>query len=179
LVKNRTIPLVIDADGLNSLAPWPPDLKGSAEAPLILTPHPGEMLRLLGTEDKSVLSDRVNIAREFASTHHVIIVLKGERTLVANPDGNVYVNDSGNPGLGTAGSGDTLTGIITGFMAQEFGMFRNDPNATAATVAAVYIGGMAGDLAATNLGMRTMTASDIRKNLPEAIKLLDPDGEQP
>jgi hydroxyethylthiazole kinase-like uncharacterized protein yjeF len=179
VIENRSIPLVIDADGLNSLAPWPSNLKGSAEAPLILTPHPGEMLRLLGTEDKSVLSDRVNVAREFATTHHVILVLKGERTIVANPDGNVYLNYSGNPGLGTAGAGDTLTGIITGFMAQEFGMFRNDPNATAATVAAVYVGGVAGDLAATKLGMRTMTASDISKNLPEAVKFLDPDGEQP
>jgi len=170
---------VIDADGLNSLAPWPPEFHGTREAPLILTPHPGEMLRLMGTKEKVVLTDRVAVAREFAKEKQVILVLKGERTLVADPEGNVYVNPTGNPGLGTAGAGDTLTGLITGFLAQEFGLFGAQANALDATLAAVYIGGLAGDIAAKRFGKRTMVASTVRECLSEAVRELDPEGERP
>jgi ADP-dependent NAD(P)H-hydrate dehydratase / NAD(P)H-hydrate epimerase len=169
VVEQRTTPCVIDADGLNSLAPWQATLKGSDQHPLILTPHPGEMLRLLGTEDKSALDDRVAAAREFATAHHVVLVLKGSRSLVATPDGRVFINPTGNAGLGTAGAGDTLTGLISGFLAQD------RANAITATVAALYIGGLADDFAAKKLGMRTMLASDIREHLGEAIRFLDPD----
>src|SRR6185295_8683134 len=124
VVERRNTPCVVDADGLNSLAPWPATLKGSDQHPLILTPHPGEMLRLLGTEDKSALSDRAAAAREFASANKVILVLKGSRSLIATPDGRVLVNPTGNAGLGTAGAGDTLTGLIAGFLAQAFGESR-------------------------------------------------------
>jgi len=184
VVNQRVTPLVIDADGLNCLAGqssngWPPDLRGSKESPLILTPHPGEMMRLLGTTNKSVLDDRVSIARNFATKHDVILVLKGPRSLVAAPDGRVFINPTGNPGLGTAGSGDTLTGIIAGFIAQSVATFNNIADVLSATVAAVYIGGLAGDLAACELGVRTMVASDIREHLGEAIRLLDPKGERP
>lgn len=177
IVRQRKTPLVIDADGLNCLAPWPGDLNGSTEAPLILTPHPGEMLRLLGVEDKSSLEDRVTVAREFATRNNVILVLKGSRLLVG-AQGRVFVNPTGNPGLGTAGSGDTLTGIIAGFIAQAIAMSNNPEDTLEATLAAVYVGGLAGYLAARKLGMRTMVASDVREHLSAAICELDPEGEQ-
>jgi len=179
VVDERTTPVVLDADGLNSLSPWPDDLRGSPQRPLILTPHQGEMLRLLGTDDKEALSDRVNAARDFATKFQIILVLKGARTLIASPDGLVFVNPTGNAGLGTAGAGDTLTGVITGFIAQEFGAMKDEADALAATIAAVYTSGMAGDMAAEKLGMRAMVASDIRRNLSAAIRALDREGEMP
>ena len=178
VVEERSTPIVIDADGLNCLAPWPEALRGSQEYPLILTPHQGEMLRLLGTDEKS-LPDRVGTVRKFAKTHHVILVLKGSRSIVASPDGSVFVNPNGNAGLGTAGAGDTLTGIIAGFLAQAYGTLKHEADALTATLAALYVGGFAGELAATTLGMRTMVASDIQTHLSAAICALDPDGERP
>ena len=179
VVERRATPCVIDADGLNSLAPWPSDLRGSDQFPLVLTPHPGEMLRLIGADDKSALEDRVAVAREFAVAHHVILVLKGSRPLVAAPDGRVFINPTGNAGLGTAGAGDTLTGLISGFLAQAYGTLEKRADAVAAVVAALYVGGLAGDFAAQKLGMRTMVASDIREHFSEAIRFLDPRGELP
>lgn len=180
MVELRTKPLALDADALNALAPWPAELRGTAELPLILTPHEGEMRRLLGAaDDKSALADRVGAAREFAVKHELILVLKGSRTLVAAPDGRVFVNPTGNAGLGTAGAGDTLTGIITGFLAQAYGTLADQADALLATLSAVYLGGMAGDLAAQESGMRTMTASDIRRHLGAAIRALDAEGERP
>ena len=184
LVEQRVSPVVIDADGLNCLAKyssngWPEDLHGSNEAPLILTPHPGEMLRLLGTTDKSVLDDYVSVAQSFATKYNLILLLKGPRSLVAAPDGRVFINPTGNPGLGTAGSGDTLTGIIAGFIAQSAATSSDSFDAVLATVAALYLGGLAGDMAARKLGMRTMVASDIRKHLSQAVRSLDPEGELP
>jgi ADP-dependent NAD(P)H-hydrate dehydratase / NAD(P)H-hydrate epimerase len=176
IVERRSTPCVIDADGLNCLAPWPDDLKGSAEHPLVLTPHPGEMAKLLG---RSEIGDRVAVAREFATKHQVILVLKGSRSLVAAPDGRVFVNPTGNPGLGTAGSGDTLTGLIAGFLTQAFASLKDKADPLATVIAALYIGALAGDLAARKIGMRTMVASDIREHFSEAIRLLDPHGEQP
>jgi hydroxyethylthiazole kinase-like uncharacterized protein yjeF len=174
-VESRITPVVIDADGLNCLSPWPDALHGSKELPIILTPHQGEMLRLLEADDKSALMDRVAAAREFAVTNHLILVLKGSRSLVAAPDGRVFVNPTGNPGLGTAGAGDTLTGIIAGFLAQSYGTLKQDADALSATIAALYIGGLAGDLAANKVGVRTMVASDIQHHLSEAIRMLDPE----
>jgi ADP-dependent NAD(P)H-hydrate dehydratase / NAD(P)H-hydrate epimerase len=179
VVSNRTTPVVVDADGLNCLAPWPKELKGSKEFPLVLTPHPGEMLRLLGTEDKSVLSDRVSMARSFALEHQLILVLKGSRTMIATPEGLVFVNPTGNAGLGTAGTGDTLTGVITGFLAQSVATLKERADAAEAVMAAVYISSLAADIAASKLGMRSMVASDIRDHLNDAVRLLDPDGELP
>lgn len=178
LVKQRKTAMVIDADALNCLAPWPDDLQGSAEAPLILTPHAGEMLRLLGTTNRSLLDDRVALARDFATKHNVILVLKGARTLIAVPE-RVMINPTGNPGLGTAGSGDTLTGVIAGFIAQAIATLKDNADVLEATIAALYIGGLAGDFAARTLGMRAMVASDIREHLSDAICSLDPEGERP
>jgi ADP-dependent NAD(P)H-hydrate dehydratase / NAD(P)H-hydrate epimerase len=181
-VEQRRTPVVIDADGLNALAPF--DLQGLDELPLILTPHIGEMRRLMGVDETADLSDRVKIAREFAQKHHVILVLKGERSLIAEPGGKVVVNPTGNAGLGKAGNGDTLTGIITGFIAQtlavphetvyltEFGESRIG-RVMEAVVAALYISGLAGDIAAKKIGVRTMTASDVRECLADAFRELE------
>lgn len=177
VVAQSKRPIVIDADGLNCLSPWPAHLKGTAETPLILTPHPGEMLRLIGTTDKSSLDDRVSAARNFAANNQLILVLKGARPLVAAPDGRVFINPTGNPGLGTAGAGDTLTGLIAGFVAQEFAQTKLKADGLQATIAALYVGGLAGDLAARDLGMRSMVASDIREHISEAIRTVDPLGE--
>lgn len=179
IIERRTTAVVIDADGLNALAPWPEDLHGRAQHPLILTPHPGEMARLLGADNQEKPADRVAAARSLATKHSLILVLKGTRTLVAAPDGNVYINPTGNAGLGTAGAGDTLTGIIAGFLAQSAGTLGTESDALAATIAAVYTGGRAGDLAAQAKGMRAMIASDIAKNLGAAIRTLNPQGEAP
>ncbi|MFN2392486.1 MAG: NAD(P)H-hydrate dehydratase [Pyrinomonadaceae bacterium] len=167
-VKKRKFPVLIDADGLNALSPF--DLKGSDEFPLILTPHIGEMQRLLGIDEKADLSDRVKMVREFAGKNHVILVLKGERNLIAAPDGRVVISPTGNSGLGKAGNGDTLAGIITGFLAQAVGM---KVDIFESVVAALYIAGLAGDIAAEKFGKRVMTASDVRECLVEAFKGLE------
>lgn len=179
VIEQRAKPCVVDADGLNSLAPWPGDLKGSKALPLVLTPHPGEMLRLLGASNKSALEDRVDAARAFATDRGVILVLKGSQPLVAAPDGRVFINSTGNAGLGTAGAGDTLTGLISGFLAQAYATLADNADPVLATVAALYVGGLAGDFAANKIGMRTMVASDIRDHFSDAIRFLDPRGEQP
>ncbi len=166
LVARARGPILLDADGLNNLAPWPQELHGR-ERPLILTPHPGEMARLIGSTTEQVLAQRVEVARQFAVAYHVLLVLKGHRTLIAAPDGQVYVNPTGNAGLATAGSGDVLTGIIAGCLAQDRG---RDP--LEATLAAVYLHGLAGDLAARRLGARALLASDVTAHLSEAFALV-------
>ena len=163
LVERRTAPMVIDADGLNALAPWPAELNGSNELPIIITPHPGEMARLIGKTNADVQADRIGVARKLATKHHLIVVLKGSRSLITAPDGKVHVNPTGNAGMATAGSGDVLTGLIAGLLAQA------PTDALGATIAGVYLHGLAGDLAAGKLGMRSMIASDIIANLSEAI----------
>ncbi len=164
-VEKRVTSVLIDADALNSLAPF--DLQGSEEFPLILTPHEGEFLKLLGTKDKETIVDRVKAARDFAEKHRVILVLKGERSLIAAPDGRVVVNPTGNSGLGKAGNGDTLAGIIAGFAAQAAQM-KIDIFET--VVAAVYLSGLAGDIAAERFGKRSMLASDVRECLQAAFE---------
>src|SRR5262252_4268869 len=172
MMEKRTAPMVIDADGLNALAPWPEDLKGSDEAPIIVTPHPGEMARLTGKTNAEVVADRINVAQEFATKHHIITVLKGSRTVIASPGGEVYVNPTGNAGMATAGSGDVLTGLVAGLLAQR----PSEP--LEATIAAVYLHGLAGDLAADRLGMRPLIASDVIANLSEAILQVGGDAER-
>jgi NAD(P)H-hydrate epimerase len=162
VVENRSTPVVIDADGLNALAPF--DMAGSEEFPLILTPHAAEFKRLLGVEND--IEDSVAAVREFAQLHKVYVVLKGERPLIAEPGGCVVVNPTGNSGLGKAGNGDTLTGLIVGFVAQaaalKIGIFET-------LVAAMYIAGLAGDIADEKYGKRIMTASDVRESFHDAF----------
>jgi NAD(P)H-hydrate epimerase len=166
IVENRKTPIVIDADGLNSLAPL--DLPGSNEFPLILTPHEGEFKRLLGESDKDLLKDRIKAVRDFSQKHKVILVLKGERTLIAEPGSKVVINPTGNSGLGKAGNGDNLTGIITGCIAQAI---QAEVDIFETVVAAVYLAGTAADIAAEKFGKRTMQASDVQNCLKEAFSL--------
>ncbi|MCA1589882.1 MAG: NAD(P)H-hydrate dehydratase, partial [Acidobacteria bacterium] len=134
IVENRKTPLIIDADGLNALAPW--SVSGTDKPPIILTPHDGEFLRLLGENGYSEISDRIKVCGEFAQRHHVILVLKGERAVVAEPGGRVVINSTGNSGLGKAGNGDTLTGILAGFAAQAV---QTKADIFETVVAAVYV----------------------------------------
>lgn len=169
----RERPLVIDADGLNALAPWGENLRGSAELPLVLTPHPGEMARLAGGSIPEVVANRIEVAREFATGHAVILVLKGSRTVVASPDGEIFINTTGNAGMASGGTGDVLTGVIAGLLAQK------TDDALGATIAAVFIHGLAGDLAASRFGVRAMIASDITNNLGGAFIEIGGEAELP
>lgn len=160
LVKSVSCPLVIDADGLQSLVGFTeilPDLSGVA----VLTPHPGEMARLIGLSPERINQDRIGIARQAAGQWGSIVVLKGARTVIAFPDGEVYINTTGNAGMATGGTGDVLTGVIAAFIAQGL-------SSHAAAVAGVYIHGLAGDIAAHNGGIG-LTASDVIQALPAAI----------
>jgi NAD(P)H-hydrate epimerase len=168
VVENRQQPTVVDADALNLLSPFAGfAANGERDAPLILTPHEGEFMRLLGTDDKDAIKDRVAAVREFSQKYNVILVLKGERVLIGEPGGKVVVNPTGNAGLGKAGNGDTLTGIIAGFAGQAVQM-KIDMFET--VVAAVYLAGLAGDIAEKKYSKRVMTASDVRECLVEAFE---------
>ena len=179
VVSRRSNPVIIDADGLNCLSPWPKGLRGSNEAPLILTPHVGEMARLVGSSKEAILKDRLAAIRQFAVSHSLFVVLKGTRAIIATPDGRTFVNPTGNAGLGTAGAGDTLTGLIAGFIAQAFARNSTKADAALGTVAALFVGGRAGDLAASKYGLRCMVASDVREMFGAAVMSLNPAGEQP
>lgn len=162
LIKTCRLPMVVDADGLNILS-RNTEVLNSANNTLILTPHPGEFDRLFGKSQCSW--DRLERAREMAQIYKVIIVLKGAYTRVVLPDGNVHFNSTGNPGMATGGSGDVLSGIITGLLA------RGLPPADAA-IAAVYIHGLAGDLAADECGQISLCASDIVNYICKAFQHL-------
>jgi NAD(P)H-hydrate epimerase len=157
-VSRFQIPTVIDADALTpSLGlPWP--------APVVMTPHPGEMARLAGKSTAEVQKDRIGTARGYAMEHRVTLVLKGQRTVIAFPDGRVWINPTGTPALGTGGSGDVLTGLITGLIAQF------PKQSDEAVAAAVYLGGLAGEIGARELGEKSLVATDILKYLPQAIR---------
>ncbi|MCC7307090.1 MAG: NAD(P)H-hydrate dehydratase [Acidobacteria bacterium] len=172
-VEDRRVPTILDADALTLLSPfadWLPKagIQNGEGQSLILTPHEGEFLRMLGTRDKELIKDRVGAVREFSQKFNVILVLKGERVLIGEPGGKVVVNPTGNSGLGKAGNGDTLTGIIAGFAAQAaaigIDMFET-------VVAAVYAAGSAGDIAEKKFGKRVMTASDVRECLTETFEV--------
>jgi NAD(P)H-hydrate epimerase len=162
LVDRATMPLVIDADGLNAFAGDPDRLAGREGRPVIMTPHPGEMARLVGMSTDEVQSSRVEIARNFAIAHHVFVVLKGHRTLIATPDEKVFINPTGNPGMATGGTGDVLTGMIAAWLAQLL-------DAEAACKLAVYLHGMAGDLAEADEGEVAMTSADLAGHLGDAV----------
>ncbi len=150
--------LVIDADGLNALAGAP-----FGGQNLILTPHPGEMGRLVGKKPAAVQQDRLNIARDFAAGRGLRLVLKGQRSLLALPDGRVWINPTGTPGMATGGSGDILTGLIAGLLAQS------PQDADAVLAAAVYLHGRAGELGVRAVGERSLIATDLIEFFPEAM----------
>ncbi len=161
LIQESPVPIVVDADGLNCLAGHMTVLK-KKKAEIVLTPHPGEMARLINATPGEVQADRVSCARRFAEKYSLHLVLKGARTVIAHPDGQVHVNPTGNPGMASAGMGDVLTGIIAGFIAQGY------PPEHAAPIA-VYLHGAAADETAESLGPYGYLASDVMKGLPKAI----------
>lgn len=163
LVSRCQLPIVLDADGLNAFAGKTELLDGS-KRPLILTPHPGEMARLTGLSTERVTSNRLAIAKNFAIQHKLILVLKGWRTLVAAPDGKIYINTTGNPGMAKGGSGDVLTGIIAGVLAQ-FSSRTVD-----AVCAAVHLHGLAGDIAVARGEETSLLATDLLECIPDAFR---------
>jgi len=164
LVKGATCPVVLDADGLNAFTSSPELLQGGARQ-LILTPHPGEMARLAGKSVAQIQADRVGVAREFAQSHHCVLVLKGFRTVIACPHGEVWVVATGNPGMATGGTGDILTGMIAGAVAQFPGHLEE------AVRAAVFLHGLAGDAACEHTGEESLIATDLLHYLPEAFHI--------
>ncbi|MGN0500179.1 MAG: NAD(P)H-hydrate dehydratase [Ruminococcus sp.] len=164
VITNCTKPLVIDADALNCICNEPEILK-SLKAPAIITPHPGEMARLINSTPREVNSDRENTAINFAKRYGVITVLKGAGTIIASPDGKAYINHTGNSGMATGGSGDVLAGIIGSMLAQGANPFR-------AAAAGVFLHGTAGDIAAEKLGRISMLPTDMTELLPDAFQRL-------
>lgn len=162
LVQTIEKPLIIDADGLNAIA-INTDILKKCTAPLVLTPHPGEMARLMGIDLDEINNNRISIALTAAKNFKAIIVLKGARTIIATPAGRLYINANGNPGMATGGSGDVLTGIIAGLVAQ--GLSLED-----ASVAGVFIHGLAGDLVSSEKGQMGLLAGDLIDMLPQITK---------
>ena len=164
VVNKYDLPVVLDADGLNAFAGCIQTLRAGRRV-RVLTPHPGEMGRLTERAASAIVASRLEIARDFAKAYGLHLVLKGFRTLAASPEGQVWVNPTGNPGMATGGSGDVLTGVAAGLLAQY-----PDRSATQVTAAAVYLHGLAGDVAARELGEASMIAGDILDALPMAYQ---------
>ncbi len=162
LVERSGIPLVLDADALNAFAEEPERLVGRDGVDVIITPHPGEMARLTGLSVEELQTNRIQTARDFSTSHRVHVILKGHRTVVATPEGRVFVNLTGNPGMATGGTGDVLTGMVAAWFAQLL-------DAEAACKLAVYLHGLAGDLAEADEGEISMTAGDLLMRVGDAI----------
>ncbi len=160
------VPLVIDADGLNAVSS-DTALLSRLNAPAVLTPHPGEFSRLVKRSTAEVLRHRLELVPEFAGKYGVTLVLKGYRTLVATPDGRVFVNPTGNPGMASGGTGDVLSGMIASQIVQE------KKDLPGAVLSAVYLHGLCGDIASARVGEKTMTAGDLIRCLPRAVKTLE------
>lgn len=192
LIMHSTKPLILDADAINSLRGEKEVLK-KAKSPLIITPHPGEMARLMGNPSKQTVrrkrryktsvklhketgtlikeieEDRIDIALKFSREHNVYLVLKGVPTVISTPDGRAFINSTGNPGMATAGTGDVLTGMIAGFLSQNKNPLRS-------CILGVYLHGLAGDIAATEKGQHSLIASDIIEKIPAAFLTLTHNG---
>jgi ADP-dependent NAD(P)H-hydrate dehydratase / NAD(P)H-hydrate epimerase len=154
--------IVLDADALNAFEGAAEQLNSQGRN-IVITPHPGEMARLTGLTIAQIQANRLEVARKFAREHHLIVVLKGHRTLTAAPDGPVWVNSTGNPGMATGGTGDVLTGMVAGLVAQH------PREVLRATALAVYLHGLAGDLARDSLGETSLVATDLVRFLPQAF----------
>jgi NAD(P)H-hydrate epimerase len=168
LVEQAAVPIVIDADALTAFAGSADRLVAREEQDLIITPHPGEMARLTGLSIEEVQTHRIAVARDFASTHRLHVVLKGHRTIIATPEGGVFINLTGNPGMATAGSGDVLAGAVAAWAAQLL-------DVEAACTLGVYLHGLAGDLAEAEDGQVGLIAGDIAARLGDAVvELMSP-----
>jgi len=162
LIKALDLPIVLDADGLTALATQPKILPMTNRS-LILTPHPGEMARLIRSQVKEVLDDRIGLSRNFSQSQHVHLVLKGHPTLISTPKGEVFINPTGNPGMASGGTGDVLTGMIGGLVCQGFDILSS-------VQIAVYLHGMAGDEGAREKGEKSLIATDIVEKIPTLLK---------
>ena len=165
VLSEQNRPMVIDADGLNNLV-GQTDLLAKYSGDLVLTPHPGEFSRLSGLSREEITGDRIAAVRQFAREWNVVLLLKGAPTLIADPEGNVFFNPSGNAGMATAGSGDVLTGLIAGFLAQGL-------SALHAALLGAFVHGLAGDLAAFEMGQRGMIAGDLIDYVPDVLQDLE------
>ena len=163
LVSKSEIPIVLDADGLNAFEGRANELSGRGRV-LVITPHPGEMARLAECSTADVQKDRLGVARRFAREHELTVVLKGNRTLVVQPDGEAWVNTTGNPGMSTGGTGDILTGMVAAMLGQH------PDNPVLAICAAVHLHGLAGDVMLESVGEHSMVATDLLRGLPEAFR---------
>jgi NAD(P)H-hydrate epimerase len=164
--------IVMDADALNAFAGDAAALRGRDGFDLIVTPHPGEMARLVGRSIEEIQADRIDAARALARANRLYVVLKGHQTVIATPTGRVFINPTGNPGMGTGGTGDVLTGMIASWLGQLL-------DAEAACRLAVFLHGAAGDLAEADEGQHALTAGDIVSHLGDAVLELaaEPEGE--
>lgn len=162
-IERYSKPLILDADALNSITDDVSVLK-NATAPVIITPHPGEMARLINSSVSYVQENREEVAKRFATENNVYVVLKGYQTVVAAPDGRIKINNTGNPGMATGGSGDVLAGVISSLVAQ------NPQKSFECACAGVYIHGITGDIARDKLGEISMLPTDLIECLPEAFK---------
>ena len=162
VVERAGVPLVLDADALFAFVGESDRLTARDDHAIIITPHPGEMARLTGLTVEAVQANRVEVARTFATTHHLHVILKGHRTVVATPDGKAYLNLTGNPGMASGGTGDVLTGVVAGWFSQLL-------DAEDASQLAVYLHGLAGDLASADEGEVAMVAGDIVDRLGDAV----------
>jgi len=164
IAKRSPVPIVLDADGLNAFDGHEQELKGSKEM-LALTPHPGEMARLLGSTTSDIQERRLEVAQKAAADWDAYVILKGHQTIVAAPNGQAWINSTGNPGMGTGGTGDVLTGMLAGLTA-EYGM-----KSWWWTLGfGVYLHGLAGDLAAADVGQAPLIASDLIRAIPDAFQ---------
>ena len=162
LLERAAVPLVLDADALNAFAEDPERLVGVEGRDVIITPHPGEFARLTGVPTSDVQTHRLDLARSFAASHQLYVILKGHRTVVATPDDRAFINPTGNPGMATGGMGDVLTGIVAAWVGQLL-----DPEA--ACKLGVYLHGVAGDLAEAAEGEVALSASDVLAHLGDAV----------
>ena len=172
LVRRSPVPVVLDADGINAFVPPAEPLLNEQDQPVIITPHPGEMARLTGKGIAEVQKDRLAAARDCAAKRHCYVVLKGFQTIVATPAGELYINNTGNPGMATGGTGDILAGMLGRFVAGwKTRAVQGDRSRLPDYIcAAVYLHGLAGDLAAEDEGMESLIATDLLKYLPGAFK---------
>lgn len=168
VVGDRSVPIILDADGLNAFAGRASELKRS-EGRLCITPHPGEMARLLGCAVRDVQARRIEVARQAAQDWNAVVVLKGHQTVTAVPGGPAFINSTGNPGMATGGTGDVLTGILAGLVAQ-FGRGVNYFGFSHVVAFGVYLHGLAGDIAYAESGEAPLMASDLIRAIPRAYQ---------
>lgn len=162
LIRSLNLPIILDADGLTALTMQPKTLPVSNHS-LILTPHPGEMARLMQTTLKEILEDRIRMSRNFSQSHAVHLILKGYPTLITTPKGEVFINPTGNPGMASSGTGDVLAGMIGGLLCQGFDIITS-------LQMAVYLHGMAGDQGAQEMGEKSLMATDMIEKIPTLLK---------